>query len=69
MEKRKKLGMIVAKTVARLNIEYLRKKLAEESDATKRQTLSRLLQAEEAKLANLTNHTTNGRYHVVIGGK
>ena len=69
MEKRKKLGAIVAKSVARLNIQYLRKKLAEESDESKRQTLSRLLRAEEAKLANLTNHTTNGRYHVIVGGK
>ena len=39
------------RTVARLNIEHFRKKLAEEKDETKRQTLLRLLAEEEAKLA------------------
>jgi hypothetical protein len=68
MEKRKKLGAIVAKSVTRLNIECLRKKLAEESDEAKRQILSRLLREEEARLAELTNPATNGRYHV-IGSK
>jgi hypothetical protein len=68
MEKRKRLEKIVLKLVARLNIEHFRKKLAEESDETKRQILSRLLAEEEAKLADLTNRTTNGRYHV-IGSK
>lgn len=39
--------------IARLNIEHYRKKLAEEGDETKRQTLLRLLPDEEAKLAAL----------------
>jgi hypothetical protein len=39
--------------VARLNIEHFRKKLAEEKDETKRQTLLHLLAEEEAKLAAL----------------
>jgi len=38
------------KTVARLNIEHFRKRLAAETDDTKRQTLLRLLAEEEAKL-------------------
>jgi len=37
-------------TVARLNIEHYRKLLAQEVDETKRQTLLRLLEEEEAKL-------------------
>jgi len=47
--------------VARLNIEYFRKKLAEEKDETKRQTLVRLLAEEEAKLAALTNPPKEGK--------
>jgi hypothetical protein len=43
------------RTVARLNIEHFRKLLAEERDATQRQTLCRLLAEEEAKLASLTD--------------
>jgi hypothetical protein len=43
----------VDKTVARLNIEHFRKKLASETDETRRQTIRRLLAAEEAKLATL----------------
>jgi hypothetical protein len=39
------------RTVARLNIEHFRKKLAEEKDEAKRQTLLRLLAEEETKLA------------------
>ena len=38
------------KTVARLNIEHFRRKLAEETDASKRETLRQLLAEEEAKL-------------------
>ena len=38
------------RSIARLNIEHYRKKLAEEGDETKRQTLLRLLAEEEAKL-------------------
>lgn len=43
------------KAVARLNIEHLRGKLAMEADEVKRQTLRRLLDEEEAKLAALMN--------------
>ncbi len=41
------------RSIARLNIEHFRKKLAEKGDETKRQTLLRLLAEEEAKLAAL----------------
>jgi len=40
-------------TVARLNIEHFRKKLAEERDEAKRSILLRLLTEEEAKLATI----------------
>jgi len=43
------------KTVARLNIEHLRKQLATEIDETKRSTMRRILAEEEAKLAALLN--------------
>jgi hypothetical protein len=43
----------VDKTVARLNIEHFREKLASETDENRRQTILRLLAAEEAKLAAL----------------
>jgi hypothetical protein len=42
------------RTVARLNIEHYRKRLAEETDEAKRQVLLRLLAEEEAKLATLS---------------
>lgn len=42
------------RTVARLNIEYFRKRLATETDEAKRQMILRLLADEEAKLAALT---------------
>lgn len=67
-EKRKRVGTIAAKSAVRLNIGYLRKKLAQEPDETERQILSRLLTEEQAKLAKLMNHARNGRFHVV-GGK
>jgi hypothetical protein len=41
------------KTVARLNIEHFRKKLATETDETRRQQIVRLLAEEEAKLTAL----------------
>ena len=41
------------RTVARLNIEYLRKRLANEPDETKRRMILRLLAEEEAKFAAL----------------
>jgi len=43
--------------IARLNIERFRKKLAEESDEMRRQTLLCLLAEEEEKLAQLTKST------------
>ena len=36
--------------VARLNIDHFREALADETDESKRETLARLLAAEEAKL-------------------
>ena len=42
------------KFVAKANIEHYRRKLAQETDETKRQVLARLLAEEEAKLASLT---------------
>jgi hypothetical protein len=41
------------KTVARLNIEHFRKKLATETDETRREQIVRLLAEEEAKLTAL----------------
>ena len=41
------------RTVARLNIEYLRNRLANEPDETKRQMILRLLAEEEEKLSAL----------------
>ena len=41
------------KIIARLNIEHFRRKLATETDETKRQMLLRLIAEEEAKLAAL----------------
>jgi hypothetical protein len=43
------------KLVAQLNIEHLRKRLATETDESKRQMMLRLLSEEEAKLAALLN--------------
>jgi hypothetical protein len=42
------------RAVARLNIEHFKKKLAEESDEAKRQTLRQLIAEEEAKLQALS---------------
>ena len=44
----------VARWVARLNVEIFRKKLAEETDENRRQTLLCLLGEEEAKLETAT---------------
>jgi hypothetical protein len=41
------------KAVARLNIEHYRKLLLTDLDETKPQTITRLLEIEEAKLAEL----------------
>jgi hypothetical protein len=43
------------KTVARLNIEHYRKKLTEEKDPDRRNTLLRLIAEEEARLHSLEN--------------
>ena len=40
------------RSVARLNIEHYRRLLANETDETRRQTLTHLLAEEEAKLVN-----------------
>jgi hypothetical protein len=42
------------KTIADLNIEHYQRLLASELDATKRETIGRLLAEEEAKLAEIT---------------
>ena len=44
----------VARWVARLNVEIFRKKLAEETDENRRQTLLCLLGEEKAKLETAT---------------
>jgi hypothetical protein len=49
--------------VARLNIEHLRKQLAETADDVKRQTILRLLAEEEAKLAALTSPPQDKKRH------
>jgi hypothetical protein len=49
------------RTVARLNIEYLQKKLAETTDETKRAMLLRLLAEEEAKFQAPSNSSEEKR--------
>jgi hypothetical protein len=49
--------------VAKANIEHYRRKLAQETDETKRQTLARLLAEEEAKLASLMDNPQKRRSH------
>ena len=51
------------KFVARANIEHFRRKLAAETDETKRQALARLLAEEEGKLASLTDDPQKKRSH------
>lgn len=46
------------RTVARLNVEHYKHLLAQETDETKRQTLTRLLAEEEAKLRSLSEGKT-----------
>jgi len=48
-------------TVARLNIEHFRRKLAAETDETRRRTLLRLIEEEEAKLASGQSDPASGR--------
>lgn len=40
------------RSIARLNVEHLRRLLATETDETRRKTLQRLLAEEEAKLVD-----------------
>jgi hypothetical protein len=42
------------KSVAKLNIEHYKRLLASETDATKRESIARLLAEEEAKLAKIS---------------
>ena len=49
------------KTIARLNIEHFRKRLATETDETTRQMLLRLLADEEAKLPDGTQGPSDER--------
>jgi hypothetical protein len=42
-----------ARTIIELNIEYYRKLLKEETSASKREAIAKLLAEEEAKLAKL----------------
>ncbi len=51
------------KTVAHLNIEHFRRRLAEETDDAKRQMLLRLLAEEEAKLSALLRPSPEGKKH------
>lgn len=44
------------KTVAKMNIEHFRKKLAQEDDPAQRQCLRNLLEEEERKLAAILSH-------------
>jgi hypothetical protein len=55
------LNRFVDKFVARLNVEHLQRKLAAETDDNKRQTLARLLEEEEAKLAALEDSKNEDR--------
>ena len=48
------------RTVARLNIEHFRTKLAEEKDEAKRTLLLRLIAEEEAKLVALSATPKSG---------
>ena len=50
------------RTVARLNIEYFRKKLLTETDEATRQTILRLLAEEEARLAAVTEPPKRGEH-------
>jgi hypothetical protein len=44
---------VMDRRIAELNIEHLRKKLAEETDPRVRETMQRLLEEERAKLMKL----------------
>jgi hypothetical protein len=49
------------RTVARLNIEHYRKKLAEEKDPDRRNTLLRLIAEEEARLSAIETQPKSNR--------
>jgi len=51
------------KTIALLNVEYLRKRLTEVTDDVTRKTGLQLLADEEAKLEMLTKPPRGGRRH------
>jgi hypothetical protein len=52
---------IMDKFVAKANIDHFRKKLAQETDESERQTLMRLLSEEEAKLASIDSNRSGKR--------
>jgi hypothetical protein len=54
-------GAAVDKTVARLNIEHYKRKLAQETDHAKRLMLQRLLDEEERKLKALLEQPSGQR--------
>jgi hypothetical protein len=51
------------KTIARLNIEHFRKRLAVETDETTRQMLLQLLAEEEARLARTESSPGERQQH------
>jgi hypothetical protein len=53
--------MVWDSKIAQLNIEHFRKRLAAETDETKRQMLLRLLTEEQAKLASSTKPPSGER--------
>ena len=58
---RKRRRQAVDRTVADLNIAHFKELLAAEIDPVKRQTIERLLAAEEAKLARALTDKTGTR--------
>jgi hypothetical protein len=52
---------MTARTMARMNIARFCKMMTEETDGTKRQTLRRLIAKQEAKFAEPTTATNEGR--------
>jgi hypothetical protein len=50
---------IMDKFVAKANIDHFRKRLAQETDESQRQTLMRLLSEEEAKLASIESERSH----------
>jgi hypothetical protein len=52
----------IERTVTRLNIEHYKKLLESETDETKRQTLTRLLAEEEARLRSFAEVDARERH-------